>query len=996
MKNWIPITNEYLIDNFSSLLDSLAEADFSNSTDEVMIESIARLEEVAKDLLKNYFSHKLGILNDKDDLFIRNIRIVLAAVYALHKIGKSPEETIVGLFDTLVVNKIYTNETSLRQIKSIVVNLAAEREIETVPFNLKDLATDKFDLQIFRRQLLGFIFRKEGKEKVGYDSKGSCVFDRGDIRINTVGLSESTDSRIKPIADLSLDVKILADEKKKIGDLEFKDQVVELNRILQSLAEEKPKPVKTLKSYSEDQEFFVKVTGLDHHVFIKCMTIDPAYQKLELYLDLLKYLTINQHVSLTREAFLNTVKPGQILKVRLINKNGRPYFSLNQTLKEGYFEHPEYFDGEYEAIFIEEFKGGTRWLTHLGHIVNIKNNDWDTEIFEAASEESGKGIVVANLTAAIDNSQNPVINGSRVGDVFEGIARLECLREIPFNLIEAVLDYWTKECPEFKPAEEKITEMSGCYVETLSHILAILSEDLTINFYERYYDAFGARLLARMLDNHHDETYCKLTLAFLRALWAFAQDTGHQWLSVSSIPSQMAGIESLARRNEIVGVLSRYKTGHLFTPFTQTNEVDIDRLEKLVEASNALSGNIVTSEINKIKHTITRCLGIESIYTEEASDKYWFGEENEMMEFKTSIVHAPIRNGEETANPDIQIWQIIKTVNGFLNSLHGGTLLLGVNDFGNVNGLEDDIQWLFANHRIITPEIDKYKLYIKERVDRAFQAFKRKDSDTDITSTRVNYKLLPPIEGKTVLRIEILPFEYGCVKMKDVITLPSKTEITRPPYIKEAYVRSSNTTEELTNIKREKIEADKRKVIKDTEQQKYIAIQEAIEASRYVELKKYQSYRGESDKVVEPVELLPLRGLLVGVQKDEKKLKVFKLSRCEEVLILDNTFRRSQRSYSVDPFNMLAVGGNSVEAKVRFDRLGWLLVKEMFPYTDTPEYLKKDNADSEFPYLLTCRISDVKGIGSFCLSVLGHFRIQDTPALEEYISGRILEYEKNE
>lgn len=997
MKNWIPIKKDYLIDNFNNLLESLSEADFSHTDDGVLMESIAKLEQVAMDLTDSFFSHNLGKLNTQDDIFIRNIRIVLAAIYSSLKTGKKPSEMIISLLDTLVINKIYHHESSIKNIKEIITELARNNSIESLPFNLKDLAEEDFDLQKFKHQLLGFKFKNDGEQKAGYESICSCLIEGSNINFNTVGLSKLSDKKLKAIVELNLDVKIRAEEKKKVNDLEFKDQVVELNRILQSLKEVKTQPRKALKTYSEDQEFFVKVTNVNitdldqGYGFIKCKTLDPDYEPLELYLDLPNYINLNIYTSLKRSDFLEHIQDGNILKVKLIEKNGTQYFSIYSTLKPGFFDNPENFTSDYDAIFVGEFRGGTRWLTDLGHQVNIRDNDWDTEIKEAASENCGKIIVVSHLMQAQDSKGNNVINAKRVDDIYIEVDHENFKQYIPENLIHNVLDHWTEECPVYKVADEEIITFPDYYLKALGHLLSVLSEDYNLNFYERYYNAFGATLVARMLGNTGDETYSEYTLTFLRALWAFAQDTGHEWLSPTAVPADLLGMEAIEKDHCITEILSRYSTEHHYVLPSLNTGIDTSRLEKLVEASNALSGNIATSEINKIKRSITQYLGIDSIYKEEVSDKYWFGEENEMQEFKSSIVFIPSRNGEQTADPDVQIWQILKTVNGFLNSLHGGTLLIGVNDFGNASGLEQDIRWLFGKHKILAPETDKYKLYIKERIDHAFQAYKRNDTDADITSTRLRYSS-STVDGATVLRIEILPFEYGCVKMKETLVLPSKNNIKRPPFIKEAYIRASNATEELTLTKREAIESEKRKIIKDSEQQKYIILQEAIEASKYVELKNYQSYRGESDKTVMPLDLLPTRGLLVGIQKDEKDLRVFKLNRFEEVKILDKSFKKPKYNYSVDPFNMLANGKNATEIKVRFDRLGWLLLKEKHPYTDSGNYLKMDNGDRDFPYLLECPIADVKGIGAFCLSILGHFKIIDCPALSAYINTKITDY----
>ena len=987
MKNWIPIRHDYLIDNFDSLLESLSDADFSNSDDGMLFESVNALEEVSTELLSHYFSHNLGVLNEIDNVFLRNVRIVLTSICASQKVGRDVSWRLVDFLDSLVINNFYTDEDSMVKIKGIATRLSKGNEIKNFPYNLKDLYPDKFDFPIFKMQLLGFRFGPDKEEKACYESNGCCLIDRDDIKIYPVSSSQLTDSKYKPVLEASLQVMVMADSKKKVSDLDFKEQELFLNHFKQTFTPIKSQTSKKLKIYTEGQDFFVKVREIDHiRGFVKCITLDPDYETRELYLDLLKFLNLNIEISITLEDFLNKIKPGQILKVQLSEKDGRQYFNLNTTFK-GFFTDIDNFQDSYLAIFITNYPGGTRWLTETGHIVNIMYDDKDREITDAANLNCDLAIEVAGIDVKIDKKGNTVLNAKRLGELYEDEPHDIFKKEIPSYLLGYVFECWAEDCPDYKKPGEKIHHISEAYPRLMSHLLCRMSEELSFSFQERFYNAFCAKLLAIISGSQHDESYCDFVIIYLKALWAFAQDPGHKWLSPSQMPPQdLEGVEAIDRLKNIIRILSEYKTEHHSVTPSFTNEIDPTRLLSLVNASNSLSGNIAISEINRIKRTITQCLGIEALYTEEASEKFWFGEESDMLEFKTSVVYVPSKTGEQIANPDIQVWQIIKAVNGFLNSLHGGTLLLGVNDFGNANGLDNDIQWLYRNQKIIAPDVDKYLLFIKNRIDRAFEAYVRKDSDTDITSTRVRYSTEQK-ECNTIVRIEISPYEFGCVKIKGKLTLPNKVEINRPDHIKEAYIRTANSTEELTPAKREKIAADKRTVVKDSLQQKQILVQEAIDTSRYLNIKGYQSYRGKSDKIVAPVELLPLRGLIVGIQKDEKQLRVFKLNRCESIELTNAEFKPARYTYSVDPFNMLTQGRNGIKIQIRFDRFGWLRIQEVYPYTLNS--LKEDISDRTFPFLLDCQISDVKGIGSFCLSIPGHFKIINCKGLETYIKEQI-------
>lgn len=1011
MKNWLPIRQDYLIENFESLLEALSDVDYDNSQDGLLSESVIMLEEVASDLLSDYFSHQSGVTNTEDNDFIRNIRIVLTSIYASAKRGRPVADAVASLLDTLVINQKYQDEDSIYKVRNIVVNLAHNIPVQTLPYSLRDLDPKGFDLNIFRQKLLGFIFADVDydhgedlgiKPVVGFESRGSCVFDRERIYINPVGLSQLSDVKLKEIQALDLNVAIRSEDKRKPDDMEFKERVTYLNRLVQSMEGISTPAARRLKTYSENQDIYVRVTEINPvRKLVMCRTMDPDYEALVLQLNLPAYITVNTFtdpypwIMIHRDDFISLLKPKDVMKVRMEEKDGKRCFSIVETFEE-YFWNIDNFSGVYEAIFISTYRGGTRWLTDLGHTVNIMNNPSDDDIKKAESVEGDFAIEINYGNRVEDNKGNPVINAQRAGNLIQGRDHSEFLSEIPQNIINDLLDFWEEECPSFEMPEDTIPGMPEIYVKTVGHLLSALGEDVSRSFISRYSDMVAAMILAIMTGSVHDEAYCEFSLSFLRAVWAFLQDSGHDWLHPLETRAELDALETVRHKKEAVRILRDYKK----ITYTPTNwkgrAVDVERLRKLVDASNALSGNIAMSELNRVKRTIAQCLGAAELYREDASDRYCFGEESDVLEFKTSVVYPPVKNGSSTGNPNVQIWNILRTVNGFLNSLHGGTLLIGVNDFGHAEGVDSDIKWLYDKGLLLVNNVDRYIQYVKLRVDHAFQAYRREDSDTDITSTRVRYSSFP-IEGKNIVRVDVMPYEMGCVKIKEKIGWKGATDIKRPANVKEAYIRNATVTEELTQAARLKLEAEKRMVIKDGEERKYIIIQEAIESKHLVTLKGYKSKSRECDRVLEPIELLPQRRLVVGIEKGGKELRVFKLSRCEEVVMAEEPLKRASynvRPYKVDPFNMLYEGGKGeFNLKLRLDRMGWLLLQESYPYAAGE--IEGPSSGTDYPYTLTCRISDVRGVGSFCLSILGHFQIVDCEPLERYIDETYAAYKNN-
>ena len=72
-----------------------------------------------------------------------------------------------------------------------------------------------------------------------------------------------------------------------------------------------------------------------------------------------------------------------------------------------------------------------------------------------------------------------------------------------------------------------------------------------------------------------------------------------------------------------------------------------------------------------------------------------FGAENNELEFKSSIIFPA---GDIVADIDTQMQVIVKTITGFQNR-DGGKLLIGVNDSGEVTGIEDDFKHLNSSKK---------------------------------------------------------------------------------------------------------------------------------------------------------------------------------------------------------------------------------------------------------------------------------------------------------
>lgn len=123
-----------------------------------------------------------------------------------------------------------------------------------------------------------------------------------------------------------------------------------------------------------------------------------------------------------------------------------------------------------------------------------------------------------------------------------------------------------------------------------------------------------------------------------------------------------------------------------------------------------------------------------------------FGTENIYTEFKTSIVFVP---GSSTPDVDKQLLKIVRTIAGFMNA-SGGTLWIGVNDSGNVTGIEPDFGYLnsgddeFNGSYKSTP--DGYELKIRNNLSRIC---------SNAAGSKLNFRFLSNSAGKIYCGLDI-------------------------------------------------------------------------------------------------------------------------------------------------------------------------------------------------------------------------------------------------
>ena len=125
----------------------------------------------------------------------------------------------------------------------------------------------------------------------------------------------------------------------------------------------------------------------------------------------------------------------------------------------------------------------------------------------------------------------------------------------------------------------------------------------------------------------------------------------------------------------------------------------ISDLASLVLAYNITKANKMDSTANDIHNRIKQILNLKGFET--GLKLYGSGIEATDTEYKTSLVFTA-NSKNSTPNPEKQMEEILKVINSFLNT-SGGTLYVGVNDYGLGTGVDDDL-----NSAVYYGDKDKY------------------------------------------------------------------------------------------------------------------------------------------------------------------------------------------------------------------------------------------------------------------------------------------------
>lgn len=184
----------------------------------------------------------------------------------------------------------------------------------------------------------------------------------------------------------------------------------------------------------------------------------------------------------------------------------------------------------------------------------------------------------------------------------------------------------------------------------------------------------------------------------------------------------------------------------LWTHMSDSDE-EIRALAENVMAYNLIGETASMSALGEISDRINNILKVQG----RKSTLHSFGAENKTTEFKTSLIFPP--NNHMRANAEVQSLEIMKELCALLNA-DGGTLYLGVNDFGMGVGIENDLA-----DKLFGFSEDKYDLFFHHKVCNHLG----RDVDAYIDGKFETYG------GKRIYVVSVKPYYTTPVKVQGVI-----------------------------------------------------------------------------------------------------------------------------------------------------------------------------------------------------------------------------------
>ncbi len=791
---WLEVRKEYVIENYAALLpylrgyqyDTRMEADDSDFN-----KTFRCLKEVVDDICQtvsadNVYQHTA--LQWDEDTLKKNVGLMASYLLAAQKKNMTDDRVFMSLCDILLSVEKNPDLVLLSYLKKVVANCAANAQVVVYGFNWDDIEKiPQFSLSLFFQKTVKTVFSKrEDDGGMFYEGKGLIIMDDDGVKLLPMNKQSYDKGNTVAQFELPVGVSVAVNRLDKSNKTEFPELIDTCTDMLRSLDNVVPSIKKELKEYEDGDMLKVRVLNKKFD-YVECETIDPDYEKVRgnVFIPPVPLFKFYNIFTISKENFIGALQINDVLLVKrqkIERYNFFPFILDTQVFKDfNSYRIENIHPYSCDAIHLTEFSNGlgNRWLTDTGMQVNVIGELNDNQKYCVDNDQPVRIQVFESKT---DKNDNWIVNGRYIFEesaTFVG-SRNEFVENARNKFIEDFLEYYYEEPGENQQAATR--QLSPTAIPMLVNVLNRCSQlvgDTTL----RYLYLFAARFLATIVSDDKSSAFLRQQMRYVECLVHFA--LGDETASTLNMrhDDDLPELSVLSKEEAVVAQLAKYQDMDVERkPRTAEADINTAYLEEMVSASNVLRGKLEPSELNRIKKGIADYLRVADVYRNITREYTDYGEESDTLEFKTSIVFPP-NNGMQP-DPQQQQWAILKAVCGFLNTVSGGEILLGVNDYGRASGLRNDIGYLFSHRYIGSPTMDSYRLYVKTIIDKAFRDNHNVEG-LDVTSTVITYVIERNNEGDDLLRVHINPYQNGIVSFRDEHL---------PEGISRSYYRTSGAT----------------------------------------------------------------------------------------------------------------------------------------------------------------------------------------------------------
>ena len=931
---WLEIKTEYIDANLEKVLAYLSRESSEPGTDSFYEETEKLLGKRVRELIRSLASTPIGQEDEigEKEAAVQALRILGAWILIQESYGDAFCSEVYFFF--LKALSTLVPDTYTEELAAHAVCCLTRKEIIRPGFSWADIKSVQPEVMA-HKIIHGAAFSEEDAPEAWFQGKGSVKVQNGTVAIHQANKADS--QYAKTASSLMLLGQAISVQTAPSDRIQQKseDDIEVMNHFTVGFLRESvkvtPSPEQSLKRYVEGDIAPVRYLGKDFLGNLLVETTEGDYEKISGQIP----FKSNVFRSIYNTAGIAPyLQEGDIFEAEF--KGGeRKVFDLQKPFLQALLDNTIAVNKDVPAVLRSvNSRGLMTWWTADGYPAYVEAKDCDGEYREGQN-------AILYITGKQSNGYvYATVSGPSQEIVDEDESRRYCVEGMLFNK-----DYKPSPAPQGSSIDRD-------YIKGLLRLMYRYQRSLG-QVAERFRVLCVCRILSQLSGDSESMDYIAVACDYLRDLVLFSMGQIDK-IKPLEAEASVAELPGIAQRREIVRILQAYgvdaDSDYLSDIIHHREDTLLVQLAKFVQSCNRID-DVYPAIKTVIKREITKFLAVkteDNTDFEEAAGPN-LGLENSRTEFKTSFLFAPPSAYEQNQEKNI-----FRSLCSFLNTQEGGTLYLGVNDSGGINGLDTDLEAL-KKKAPLYKGLDGYVRYITDRAREYF--------DLDV---RLHLRIETAYDDK-VVAIRVEPYEHGVVEFEGV-----------------PYIRNNSESVKMSQTVRRQIEARRIAAGKDKPAKNVVALTEAIREEKQVILHGYSSSNSGEVKqyTVEPFAFSGNYSYLWVYDLNDSLNKVFRVSRIGNVQVTSDpwAFTQAHHRGQMDIFHFS--GETPTRVSLRLDLLAKNLLVEEYP-----ESVSEIQPIGNDHYLLETNIFNILGVGRFYCGLIGHIEIVDAPGLEEYAKG---------